>query len=61
MSKIEGGTIRERLARLEVLMYNHIAHHEARDKWMMRVLGTLVAGLILMVVPTFVKWLAGVL
>lgn len=61
MSKIEGGTIRERLARLEVLMYNHIAHHEARDKWMMRVLGTLVAGLVLMVVPTFVKWLAGVL
>jgi hypothetical protein len=54
-------TIKERLARLETMMGNHIAHHEIRDKWMMRILGTLVSSMVLMVVPGFVRWLAGVL
>jgi len=58
MSNIRGDSIKERLARLETIMENHIAHHENRDKWMMRILGTLVSGMVLMVLPDFVKWLA---
>lgn len=60
MSNLQGGTIKERLARLETMMENHISHHETRDKWMMRILGTLVSGMVLMVLPGFIKWLAGV-
>lgn len=61
MSDIQGGTIKERLARLETIMCNHITHHENRDKWMLRILGTLVSGMVLMVTPGFVRWLAGVI
>ena len=43
-----GPTLRERMARLETLMENHIKHHEIRDRWMMRVLGGLVVGVILL-------------
>ena len=60
MRDLQGGTIKERLARLETMLCNHIRHHEIRDKWMMRILATLVSGLILMVTPGFVKWLATV-
>jgi len=61
MTEIQRGTIKERLTRLETLMENHVYHHEIRDKWMMRILGSLVVGLILMVTPGFVKWLVGVI
>jgi len=60
MSNLQGGTIKERLARLETMMCNHIAHHETRDKWMLRILGTLISGMVLMVLPGFIKWLAGI-
>ncbi len=54
-----GPTLRERLARLETLMENHIHHHDARDKWMMKILGSLVVGVILLAVPGFWRWLGG--
>lgn len=56
-----GPTLRERLARLEVLMENHIKSHEARDRWMMRLLGSLIAGVILLALPGCIKLLAGIL
>lgn len=61
MSDLQGGTIKERLARLETMMCNHIAHHEEKDKWMIRIVGGLVSGIILMATPGFLEWLAGVL
>jgi len=55
-----GPTLRERMARLETLMENHIAHHERRDQWMMRILGALVVGVILFALPGCVRLLAGI-
>lgn len=54
-------TIKERLTRIETLLENHLLHHETRDKWMLRIIGGLVTGMALMVVPGFVRWLSGVL
>lgn len=51
-----GPTLRERMARLEILMENHIKHHETRDRWLMRVLGGLVVGIVLLAVPVFFRW-----
>jgi len=56
-----GGTIKERLARLEVMMCNHLDHHDKRDKWMMRILATLTGGFLLMILPGFIKWVASIL
>jgi len=61
MSDIQGGTIRERLARLETLMCNHIAHHEKRDKWMMLVITGSVVGVILIALPGCVRLLGSIL
>ena len=61
MSDLQGGTIKERLARLETLMCNHIAHHEANDRNKMRIISGLVVGLLMAVAPGFIKWMAGVL
>lgn len=61
MSDLQGGTIKERLARLEVIMCNHIARHEAGDRARTRIISGLVVGLIMAVLPGFVKWMAGVL
>lgn len=61
MSDLQGGTIKERLARLETIMCNHIAHHEASDQIKTRIISGLVIGLILAVLPGFVKWMVWVL
>jgi len=60
-------TLRERMARMEekldfqtTLLTNHIAHHEKRDQWLLRILGTLVAGVILMALPGCIRMLYGV-
>lgn len=57
----DGPTLRERIARLETLMENHIKHHEVRDAWFLRILGGLVVGVILVALPGCVRLLAGVL
>jgi len=57
----DGGTIKERLARLETLLGNHIKHHEARDRWMMKILSTLVAGVILLALPGFLRFLVSMM
>ena len=51
------GTIKERLTRIETLLENHLEHHRRRDKWMLSIMGTLVAGMALMAIPGFVRWL----
>jgi len=56
-----GPTLRERIARLETLMENHIKHHEVRDAWFLRILGALVVGIILTALPGCFRLLAGVL
>ena len=61
MSDLQGGTIKERLARLEILMGNHITHHEAVDRTKTRIISGLAIGLIMAVAPEFIKWVAGVL
>ena len=61
MSDLQGGTIKERLTRLETIMCNHIAHHEAGDRVKTRIISGLVIGLILAILPGFIKWMAGVL
>lgn len=61
MSKIQGGTIKERLARLEVLLCNHIAHHEKVERWMLRIGTVIVGGLTLQILPDLIKWVASVL
>jgi hypothetical protein len=53
-------TLRERMAVLETLMKNHIAHHEKRDQWMMRILGGLVIGVILFALPGCIELLGGI-
>lgn len=57
MSKIEGGTIKERLARLETLMCNHLEHHRTITRFLLGISITSVGGFVLMAVPQFVKWL----
>lgn len=44
-------TIRERLTRIEVLIENHIRCHDARDRWMLRIVGGLVIGMVLVALP----------
>lgn len=61
MSDLQGGTIKERLARLETIMCNHITHHEAGDRARTRIISGLVVGLILAVLPGFIKWMAGII
>ena len=61
MSDLQGGTIKERLARLETMMCNHIAHHEASDRTKTRIMSGLAIGIILAVTPGFIRWVAGVL
>ena len=53
-------TLRERMARVEVLIEGLVKHNETRDKWMMRVLGGLVVGVILFALPGCFRLLAGV-
>lgn len=61
MSKIESGTIKERLARIEVLLCSHLAHHEKYSMWMLRILAGLVIGFVLWVLPGAVYFLSGLI
>lgn len=61
MSKIEGGTLRERMARLETLMCNHLAHHEKIERWMLRIGAIIIGGLAVQILPGLIKWVATVL
>ena len=54
-------TIRERLARLETLIENHIHHHELKDKWMIRIVGGLVSGIVMLILPGFLSWLNSII
>lgn len=53
-------TLRERMARIETLVEGLVKHNETRDKWMMRILGSLVVGVLLFALPGCVRLLAGV-
>lgn len=62
MSKIEGGTLRERMARLEVLMCNHLKHHEETEKkhdynrkWIMGIAALVIAELVVEILPELFK------
>ncbi|KKN40063.1 hypothetical protein LCGC14_0737260 [marine sediment metagenome] len=44
-------TTKERLVRIEILLEEHIKHHNTRDKWMMRIVAGLVVGVILLTLP----------
>lgn len=52
-------TLRERIARLETLVSDLIAHQKSRDAWMMRILGGLVTGVVLFALPGCVELLVG--
>ena len=61
-------TLRERIARLEVLVHaqtelfnRHIEHDKTKTRMLFRWLGTLVIGVILLALPGCVKLLAGVI
>jgi hypothetical protein len=41
----------ERLTRIETLIEGLIKHNETRDKWMLRIVGGLVVGIVLLTVP----------
>lgn len=56
----KGGTIKERLTRLETLMNNHLEHHEKHDKWMLRIACGVAVGIILHAFPGFIKFFATV-
>lgn len=59
MKQINGGTLKERLARLEVLMCNHLEHHNRFANWLLGITATSVGGLIIATLPRFVSWLRG--
>lgn len=61
MSKIQGETLRERMARLETIMCNHLQHHEKHEKWLIRIGAVIIGGICLQVIPEVVRWLAKVL
>ncbi len=44
-------TLRERMAKIEWLIENHIHCHDSRDKWMMRIMTGLVIGVVLISLP----------
>jgi hypothetical protein len=54
-------TIRERLTRIETILENHIHHHELKDKWMIRIVGGLVSGIIMLILPGFLCWIRSVI
>lgn len=53
-------TLRERMARIETLVEGLIDHNKIRDRWTLRLLGTLVAGVILLALPGCIRLLSGV-
>lgn len=54
-------TLRERIGRLETLMENHIHTHEKREQWLLRILGSLVIGVVLLALPGCFELLASVI
>ena len=61
MSELQGGTIKERLARLETLMCNHLEHHKTITRLLLGITIASVSGMLLMILPGIIKQLAGVL
>lgn len=61
MSDLQKGTVKERLARIEILLCNHLAHHSKIEKWMLAIGAVVVGKIIIQVFPDLVKWLASVL
>lgn len=51
-----GPTLRERMARIEMLLEGHIAQHEKRDRWVLRLL----VGIFLLALPGCIKLLSGI-
>jgi hypothetical protein len=60
MSDLQGGTIKERLARLETMMCNHLEHHKTITRLLLGITIASTSGMVLLVLPGFIKWLAGV-
>lgn len=65
MSKIQGGTIKERLTRLEVLLCNHLQHHEkvekqheSNQKWIRGIGIIIIAGIAVQILPGLIKSVA---
>jgi len=58
MSELQPGTIRERLARLEVLLCDHIKQHDHLTRWLLTISAGCVVGIILSVLPGFLQWVA---
>ena len=55
------GTVKERLTRLEIMMCNHLAHHKTITKLLLGITAISVGGMILVILPGFIKWLAGII
>lgn len=56
MSDLQGGTVKERLARIETILCNHLAHHAKNERWLMAITTAALSGLILMMLPSVVKF-----
>lgn len=54
-------TIKERLATIETLLGNHLAHHDRFQKWMMIIVTGAVVGVILQALPACIRLLSAVL
>lgn len=58
MSEIQTNlTVKERLARIEILLCNHLKHHETHNKWMMGLLSGALVGMFLLALPWVIKGL----
>jgi hypothetical protein len=60
MNETLTGTVKERLTRIEVILNNHLEHHRFITRWLLGVSIASTSGMVLLIVPGFVKWLAGV-
>jgi hypothetical protein len=58
MSELQSGTIRERLARLEVLLCDHIKQHDRLTRWLLTISAGCVIGFVMSVLPSFLRWVA---
>jgi len=56
MSELQAGTIRERLARLEVLLCTHIKQHDRTNRALLTICTGCVLGFIMSVLPGFLRW-----
>ncbi|KKN57530.1 hypothetical protein LCGC14_0561470 [marine sediment metagenome] len=54
-----GSTLRERMARLETLVEALIEHNKVKDRWMLRIVGSLVVGVIMLALPGCIHLFTG--